>query len=207
MCECNLCSSCQSPRSAGIIKEQLITHNPLWARCLLCWSGQNVCICVFMCQYLPPFVAASYFHACFLYSLPRFSCFLSSDVGSCCFFSSICDAPPLPPFFFCLCLMREQIENLLPTNLCSSLPLYSSLPLTLSFRLAGIQRHSELTCCSLHNTKTSSPTFSPSHFKVLYRKKKYTVFVCVHACYMFRCDSSLWKWQFSSDLRQNETVL
>lgn len=103
-----------------------------------------------------------------------------------------------PPFFFCLCLMREQIENLLPTNLCSSLPLYSSLPLTLSFRLAGIQRHSELTCCSLHNTKTSSPTFSPSHFKVLYRKKIYRVCVCscmLHvSLWFFFVEMTVFKW-------------
>lgn len=47
--ECNLSSSCQSPLSVGIIKEQLITHNPLWARCLLCWSGQNMCVCAYLC--------------------------------------------------------------------------------------------------------------------------------------------------------------
>lgn len=44
---CNWCLvSHDSPHSAGIAKEQLITHNPLLARCLLCWKVVELCECV-----------------------------------------------------------------------------------------------------------------------------------------------------------------
>lgn len=130
-----------------------------------------MCICVFMCHHLrqpaPPFplifildliVFFVYSFIFFLFfQIPSLFCFVSSYMGS---FLSVCHAPPL------LFLSLAHSLSALCPQIGSSLP--PSLPLTLSFRFTWIQTHSELTCCSLHNTNLAVRSSCLAPFKVLY---------------------------------------
>ncbi len=109
----------QSPRSAGIIKEQLITHNPHWARCLLCWSGQIVCVCVCVCQYLPPLVPTSSFLLLFLLFVHLFllSLFLCGEFVNFILFHSPSVLLHLSPLFPLPLFLSVSLSASLPTNL------------------------------------------------------------------------------------------
>lgn len=162
--------SWQSPRSAGIIKEQLITHNPLRARCLLCRSGRTVCVWAFVCRYLPPC-----FFSFLLFASPYM--LVSSSCGEFCSPSVLLNRS---------LLLSSPLSDSLPTksvhpSLHPSLPPPSLLPLTLSFRfiLTWTRRESDLICCGLHSTESAVQSSCLSHLQVLCSDNIQRAFVCL----------------------------
>lgn len=169
--------SWQSPRSAGIIKEQLITHNPLRARCLLCRSGRTVCVWAFVCRYLPPC-----FFSFLLFASPYM--LVSSSCGEFCSPSVLLNRS---------LLLSSPLSDSLPTksvhpSLHPSLPPPSLLPLTLSFRfiLTWTRRESDLICCGLHSTESKAPVWATFRYCALII---YSVRLCVWVSLRF-----LWHW-------------
>lgn len=175
---------------------------------LLDWSE-----CVYLCIYVSIFatICGSPIFSC-LFSLFSSPILLLSFIrcGELLFFSPPSVMLHLSPLFF-LSLPHERADRksaahkslLIPPSLFLPPSLLLSHFGSLGFR--GTQ--SWLVAVFTTQKLAVQPSVRATLRYCTVKKKKYRVCVCVHACYMFRCDSSLWKWQFSSDLRRNETVL